>query len=287
MTVTTTTRDKRLPDWLPEHVRLYLDHTAQGVPIRELARREGLHPSTVLRRVRRFEARREDPLVDAALGALDSPSGAAGSDDPDRKDASPMTALARPAAIVPDEATVLHEARRILRRLCEPGAILAIAPDLDRAAVIREMPDGSSARTAVTDRAVAQAFALRDWIACRRPGRVAAYTITGPGRAALRRMLAEVSEDGRLAEAPTPFADQHRNTATRTVREPGEAPRQVRVVLSESPVAVLARRREKDGRPFLSADLVAAAERLYEDFELAQTGPRVAQNWDRFLTGGG
>jgi hypothetical protein len=273
-----------LPGWMPAEVRLYLDHIAQGVPIRELARREGLHASTVLRRVRRFEARRDDPLIDAALGALDT-TAAAGADT-NRKDRSPMTAFARPAALVPDDAMVLHEARRILRRLCEPGAILAIAPDLDRAAVIREMPDGSSARTAVTDRAVAQAFALRDWIACRRPGRVAAYAITGPGRAALRRMLGGGPEDDALAEAPTPFADQHRNTATRTVREPGEAPRRVRVVLSETPVAVLARRREKDGAPFLSADLVAAADRLYEDFELAQTGPRVAQNWDRFLTAG-
>ena len=33
-------------------------------------------------------------------------------------------------------------------------------------------------------------------------------------------------------------------------------------------------------------ELVAAAERLREDFELAQMGPRVAQNWERFLTVG-
>jgi hypothetical protein len=32
--------------------------------------------------------------------------------------------------------------------------------------------------------------------------------------------------------------------------------------------------------------LISAAERLREDFELAQMGPRVAQNWDRFLTAG-
>ncbi len=29
-----------------------------------------------------------------------------------------------------------------------------------------------------------------------------------------------------------------------------------------------------------------AGERLREDFELAQMGPRISQNWDRFLTGG-
>jgi hypothetical protein len=63
-------------------------------------------------------------------------------------------------------------------------------------------------------------------------------------------------------------------------------PRRVRYNLAESPVALLGRRRDRDGKPFLEPELVAAAERLREDFELAQMGPRVAQNWDRFLTGG-
>ena len=40
-------------------------------------------------------------------------------------------------------------------------------------------------------------------------------------------------------------------------------------------------------KQFLSDDLVRVGERLREDFELAQMGPRVAQNWDRFLTSGG
>jgi hypothetical protein len=60
----------------------------------------------------------------------------------------------------------------------------------------------------------------------------------------------------------------------------------MRANLAESPLGVLARRRDSDGRPFLAPDLVGAGERLREDFELAQMGPRVAQNWERFLTGG-
>ena len=39
-------------------------------------------------------------------------------------------------------------------------------------------------------------------------------------------------------------------------------------------------------KQLLSDDLVRVGERLREDFELAQMGPRVAQNWDRFLTSG-
>lgn len=54
-------------DDLSEDARLYLRHVDQGVTIRALAREAGVHASTILRRIRRFKARRDDPLVDAAL----------------------------------------------------------------------------------------------------------------------------------------------------------------------------------------------------------------------------
>jgi hypothetical protein len=59
----------------------------------------------------------------------------------------------------------------------------------------------------------------------------------------------------------------------------------VRYNLAESPVAVLGRRRDKDGTPYLAPEFIRAAERLREDFELAQMGASVAQNWEGFLTG--
>ena len=52
---------------LPDDARLYLRHVEEGQSIRALARSEGCHASTILRRIRRFEARRDDPLVDGAL----------------------------------------------------------------------------------------------------------------------------------------------------------------------------------------------------------------------------
>jgi hypothetical protein len=202
--------------------------------------------------------------------------------------------VAPPAvAAVTDDATVLREARRILRRLCETGTVLAIAPEMAKAVVLK-----GDVRMAVVDRPVAQAFAVSDWIQVVRTGRVTTYAITSTGRAALKRLLAAQIEgsgeaplarqhdgEGRTRARADGFAEQHRVWGERHVQ--GEnGGRRVRYNLAESPLGVLARRRDRDGTPFLTQEMVAAGERLREDFELAQMGPRVAQNWDRFLTGG-
>lgn len=58
--------------------------------------------------------------------------------------------------------------------------------------------------------------------------------------------------------------------------------------LSESPLAWLARRRDKDGRPILSEAEFNAGERLRADFWFAEMTPRVTANWSLLLaTGGG
>ncbi len=281
--------DRDLPNWVPEAARNYIDHTENGRTIRELAREAGCHASTVLRQVRKTEARRDDPLIDKALvdlGARHTPPGS--SDIHKAKDSPNMNAMTRPPVAAPDEETVVREARRILRRLCEPGACLAVAQDMEKAVVVRETGDGKTTRTAVVDRPVAQAMALKDWIVCETPGRISRHAITTAGRAALKRMLADddVTRHG-SADAATPFADQHRIWGEKQTPIAGsERSRRIRYNLAESPIIAMARRKDKDGAPFLSAELVSAAERLREDFELAQMGPRVAQNWEKFLTGG-
>ncbi len=281
-----------LPAWLPDAVRLYLDHTEEGLSLRELARRKGCAASTVMRHVRRYENRRDDPLVDEALATLSRVQNAS-SPDPKTEDDPDMTVQIRKTAVAPamvsavlDEAEIAREGRRVLRRLAEIGAVLAFAADMEKAAVIKQV-DGQMVQTAVVERATAQAFALKDWISCSKPGRIASYVITSAGRGALKRMIEE--EDQRrmhgMAEGPAVFGGQHRDWAEREILEEG-TPRRIRYNAAESPVAVLARRRDKDGKLFLEPELVQAAERLREDFELAQMGPRVAQNWDRFMTGG-
>ncbi len=275
------------PAWVPKDVRHYLVHIEQGLSIRALARRSGCHASTILRQVRRIETRRDDPLLDAAFDRL---ARAAGGRRPiECEEIQNMTAQMRSEEPdLPDDQKLQVEARRILRRLAEPEACMAIAPGMQKAVVVRELPDGRTIRTGVLDREVAEAFVVKDWIAGRAQGKVSRYHISQAGRAALKRLLAEehAKRQG-FHEAAAPFADQHRDFDAREVRQ-GEArnSRRIRYNVLESPLAALARRRGKDNKPFLCDDLVAAGERLREDFELGQMGPRIAQNWDRFLTGG-
>ena len=276
-----------LPSWLPDYALLYLRHVEEGVPIRQLAKAEGCHASTILRRVRRVESRRDDPLVDEALSTLGRLAAPAPRQTApavtSRKDMS-MTAAIRNASLGPDDETIETEARRVLRRLAEPGAVLVVASEMDKAVVLR-----GTVRTAVLDRAVAQAFALKDWIQVTHTNRVTSYEIAPGGRAAVKRFLEEEARargDYQPDDDAGPLhASQHRSWSRREVEEDGQR-RRLRANLAESPLGVLARRRDKDGKPFLSAELVAAGERLREDFELAQMGPRVAQNWERFITGG-
>jgi DNA-binding MarR family transcriptional regulator len=267
-----------LPPWVPAAARHYLVHTVTGQSIRELARGAGCHASTVLRQVRRLESLRDDPLVDEALRRLGASHFADFSDRPTRGHPKMTAAFTPPAT--PTEETLEREARRVLRRLNEPGACLAIAQDMDKGVVVRDSADGRTVRTAVLDREIAEAMALKDWIRCQSQGRIARYRITQSGRSALKRLIAE--EEGSrqgFEEASAPFADQHRDF------EGPQRRSSPRYNIAESPLTTLARRRDKDGSPFLTSDLVAAGERLREDFELAQLGPRVTQNWQKFLTG--
>ncbi|SDH99395.1 DUF6456 domain-containing protein [Lutimaribacter saemankumensis] len=269
-----------VPDWVPPDAERYLAHTEGGLTIRELARHAGCHASTVLRQIRRIESRRDDRLVDEALRHLGMSLFRADRPDSD-KDKTAMNAQTPKPDLPEDEETLRGEALRILRRLCESGAILAVATDMEKAVVMREGGHGSN-RTAVVSRNVAQAMALKGWISCDAPGRISRYAITAAGRAAIGDMAGDLPG---FAEAQTPFADQHRLWDDRDINAADGAPRRrIRYNAAESPLTALARRKDRDGKPFLGYELVAAGERLREDFELAQLGPRVAQNWDRFLT---
>lgn len=274
-----------VPSWVPEPAMRYLAHTETGLTIRELARLAGCHASTVLRQIRKLESRREDLLVDEALCRLGRQHFRHGDRVNHLSETEPETMTVTVRIPRTEESEQFDkEARRILRRLTETGAVLAVAQDMEKAVVVRDTASGSTTRTAVVDREIAQAMALKNWISCRQPGRISRYSITSEGRAALAGLLASAENSARpgFADAQAQFIP---GPSLRQEARAEAARGRTRYSTPDSPLTLLARRRDKDGRPFLSDDLVAAGERLREDFELSQLGPNVTQNWDRFLTG--
>lgn len=258
-----TSPTDQLPAWVPSGARLYLSHVATGQSLRAIARAKGCHPSTILRQIRRFENRRDDPLIDNALNRLDRSI---------RKQ-TPRSALHRPKTDTESQAMsskpcllpehhspeplvtteVEAQARSFLAHLTRPRAMLIVASDMPKAVITCDTAEGIAQRLAVLDRHIAEAMALLDWISCESKGRVSSYVISAAGRA-------ESRDAGSAAEASHIMNDNADETASRRMR----------YGYVESPITVLARRRDKSGAPFLDPRQVQAAERLREDFAMAQ-----------------
>jgi hypothetical protein len=277
---------ERLPCWVPDAARNYLVHTETGLSIRALARANDCHPSTVLRQVRRFEGRRDDPLVDAALRALSSHVSAR--DIIKNRNMKTMNVacvnseIHQPTALTRNR--IDQEAKRILRRLCEQGAVLAVSLEMETAVVVRVTAEGEQLRTAVVDREIAQAMALKDWITCPEPeGRIARYFITNTGRSALRRLTAE--DENRASGFAERSNDPDGDAGWDIASIEGVTRPQHRYHTTESPLIGLARRKDRDGQPFLPRDLVAVGERLREDYELVEVGIGSIDSWEGFMTG--
>ena len=243
------------PGWVPVATRDYLAHVERGLTLRQIAEQGDVHPSTILRRIRRVEVSREDPLLDSALRRIARPGG--------------------PETEENCEEAIVRGALVVLRKMADPEAVLAMSRDLEKGAVMRSGPDGEPQRLAVVDKPLAEEMTVRGWIACFTPeARVQRYRITAQGRALLRR--AGGARPG-LAEEPAPFTgpDDDRNEDARR--------RVYRFAAAESPLSALSRRRDGKGIPFLPRDLVAAGDRLREDFLVAQRETDSPDEWEAFL----
>ena len=277
-----------VPSWVPRPALHYLAHTETGTSIRAIAREAGCHASTILRQIRAYETRRDDFLFDHALRRLGKrvAARAAGSSPKE----SPMIAYSKktsnPTKAPLTEEHLTAEALRVLRRLCEPRAVLAVAQNMQKAIVIRDAGTDMEVRTAIVENEIAEAMALKSWIACASPGRVSRYHITREGRLALNKMLA-VSENraSGFSEAPAAFQSAANTTKKAPIDETATRKR-IRYSAAETPIVALARRKDREGRPFLSQELVRAGERLREDFELAhmeQDNGKTTDGLHRFL----
>ena len=263
-----------VPKWVPADVRNYVFHTEMGQPIRVLARAQACHASTILRQVRKVEQRRDDPLVDRAIKALAEEGGAA-------VVASPLDLM------------------QALRRLAVPGAMLAVALGMDQGVILRDTATGESDHGSKLPLTTAQPLALQGWIATAQaegatPARVLRYRITPAGRVALRELTAKTENRARaMAEGAASFEAAPEGVGTWgkswgtswDANWDDAAP--VRAPSHDTPVVCLARRKDRDGSPFLNRAMISASERLREDYEIAELGRRRADqsppDWDAVL----
>lgn len=246
---------KSIMNWLPNEVHTYLKHTEEGESIRAIARGMGVHASTVLRQVRKTEARRDDPLVDSLLSRLG---------DELRECADQKVTFSFSDAA--DDPMTPH-LTRVLRALLAPSTSLVVGDGVETAVVLKTSPEGDPAAVAKAPISVVELMALLEWITGDVKGRVVRYQITQSGRQALNKLLAqqETLATG-FAESQAGFLVGTSTSHASRSRTPRKKPRSAG---SETPVRVLARKRGGD-KPYLGADLVVAAERLNRDFALGQ-----------------
>lgn len=167
-----------------------------------------------------------------------------------------------------DDATI-RAARRLLQALNEPGARGARS-DIDEGMVVVAAPRNgvtvvrASVPRRAADHVVAEGLAKWEGEASSRR-----LSLTEEGRAHLRRLAAP--------EPAGAFRAQHMQLTPRAL-DKGAAP----VLLNdgESPLAWLARRKDRDGRPFLEPSQVQAGERFRRDVTQAQILQRVTANWE-------
>ena len=163
--------------------------------------------------------------------------------------------------------TARKTARKTPATLAGDALLLALADGAASAGtcagvVTLARPDGR--RVAATSHALAE-LTTRGLIAADAGGRLAP---TAEGAARLTRLTA----------VDQPFLAQHRALEPATVAVDGATAEVLRDA-EESPLAWLARRKDKAGNPLIAPHQFTAGERLRADFTRAQMTPRLTVNW--------
>jgi len=166
-----------------------------------------------------------------------------------------------PGAVAPPDERLRLQCLPLLSALARPGAILIASgnPDDPVATVMSSRADQAAPLAAFTSEDV-EAAASKDWIEAASDGW--GWKITRAGASVVRAARAEA--------------------AARAAASPSRPPRADRPALARESTGTLAwlrSRRDKDGQPLISAEQLAAGERLAGDLWRARMTPRVTSVW--------
>ena len=189
----------------------------------------------------------------------------------------PVSQKKRPAARRGRPAALSREAERALSLLSEPEAY---GVEGDKGEIVVAAPRNGVSIRVGSFRAITLppllAAALALWEAAGPSGR-RRLRATTEGRAhAARHAAGNGAQNG-----ADPFLAQHKPLAPGDV---GEA--RVLIDEAESPLAWLARRKGRDGLPFVDAACLEAGERLRRDLTIGAMLPRTTANWSAAVASG-
>lgn len=153
---------------------------------------------------------------------------------------------------------------RLLKLLARPGVRLVADGQAAAGYAVCGCDAGLAPAAATIDGGAIEACLRRGLIERHGDG----WRLNDAGRLALRRLLA----------GDDPFQQQHQQRVSEPRRIDGDE-RPVLVNDGATPLGWLARRKDADGRPLISAAQFAAGERLASDFAFAGLGPRVTTSW--------
>ena len=161
--------------------------------------------------------------------------------------------------------------RRLLQALAEPGACGAPSGLEESTLVVLAASKGVTVVRARLPAAIGDSALADGLVRWEDGGGARRLALTDAGRAHLRRLSAPEIEQAE------PFRAQH---ASYALRQLDRGARPALVNEAESPLAWLARRKDRDGRSFLDAAQLEAGERFRRDIEQAQLLQRVTANWE-------
>jgi hypothetical protein len=167
---------------------------------------------------------------------------------------------------------------RLLAALAEAGAYGLCDPTDDGMLVVRKLRNGVSVGAGRFALVLADDLVRND---------LAHWERSASGRRVLRMSAPGESHQRRLcAESDAPFLNQHHETGFAT-RQGEAGPARLRVVLDESPLDWLRRRKDPDGAPLIDEAAYQAGERLRADITAAGLLPSVTSRWDPVRADGG
>jgi len=167
---------------------------------------------------------------------------------------------------------------RLLAALAEEGAYGLCDPTDDGMLVVRKLRNGISVGAGRFPLVLADDLVRNDLARWERSaGSQRVLRMSAPGEARQRRLS---------AESDAPFLNQHHETGLAT-RQGEAGPARLRVVLDESPLDWLRRRKGPDGAPLIDEAAYQAGERLRADITAAGLLPSVTSRWDPVRADGG